>query len=110
MRSIRIGRMVIGLVHKHEIEMQRDQFLAMVESYIKSDPEAAAYISDHVAQGLNASRKEALERAADMETALAVMIAQRYKGREALVLDKLRKWNGRSALRWDDTINDLAAR
>ena len=90
--------------------MQRDQFLELVESYIKSDPEAAAYVSDYVAQGLNASRKEALERAADMEVALSVMIAQRYKGRGALVLEKLRKWNGKSALRWDDTINDLAAR
>ena len=90
--------------------MQRDQFLVMVESYIKSDPEAAAYVSDYVARGLNASRKEALERAADMECALAVMIAQRYKGREALVLEKLRKWNGNSSIRWDDTINELAAR
>lgn len=90
--------------------MQREQFLTMVEGYIKSDPEAAAYVSDYVARGLNASRKEAMERAADMEVALSVMIAQRYKGRETLVLDKLRKWNGRSALRWDDVINDLAAR
>jgi len=90
--------------------MQRDQFLSIVESYIKSDPEAAAYISNYIARGLNASRVEALERAADMEVALSVMIAQRYKGREASVLDKLRKWNGKSALRWDDTINDLAAR
>ena len=90
--------------------MQRDQFLAMMESYIKSDPEAAAYVSGYVARGLNESRKEALERAADMEVALSVMIAHRYKGRETLVLEKLRKWNGKSALRWDDTINDLAAR
>jgi hypothetical protein len=90
--------------------MQREQFLAMVESYIKSDPEAAAYVSDYVAHGLNASRKEALERAADMEVALSVMIAKRFKGRETLVLDKLRKWNGKSALRWDETIDDLAAR
>jgi len=90
--------------------MQRDQFLAMIESYIRNDPEAAAYVSDYVAHGLNASRKEALERAADMEVALSVMIAQRYKGRNALVLEKLRKWNGKSALCWDDTINALATR
>lgn len=90
--------------------MQREQFLSMVRDYIKSDPEAAAYVADHVAHGLNASRKEALERAADMEVALSVMIAQRYKGRETLVLEKLRKWNGKSALRWDDTINELAAK
>lgn len=89
--------------------MQRAQFLELVENYIKRDPEAAAYVSDYVAKGLNASRKEVLERAADMEVALSVMIAQRYKGRETLVLGTLRKWNGKSALRWDDAINDLAA-
>ena len=89
--------------------MQRAQFLELVENYIKRDPEAAAYVSDYVAQGLNASRKEVLERAAEMEVALSVMIAQRYKGRETLVLGQLRKWNGKSALRWDDAINDLAA-
>jgi hypothetical protein len=90
--------------------VQREQFLTLVRDYIKSDPEAAAYVSDNVAAGLNESRKEAMERAADMEVALSVMIAQRYKGREALVLGKLRKWNGKSSLRWDETINDLASR
>jgi hypothetical protein len=90
--------------------MNRDEFLAFVRGYIKSDPEAAAYVSDSVAAGINASRKEALERAADMEVALSVMIASRYTGREELVLGKLRKWNGSSSLRWDDTIDFLSSR
>lgn len=87
--------------------MSRDQFLELVRSYIKQDPEVSAYISDHIAIALRESRREVLERAADMEVALSVMIASRYKGREKLVLDKLRKWNGKSALRWDDTITQL---
>lgn len=87
--------------------MNRGEFLELVQVYIKSDPEAAAYISDQVAAGLAASRKEALERAADMEVALSVMIAHRYKGRESLVLQKLQKWKDKSALNWDGTIEDL---
>ena len=90
--------------------MTRDQFLLFVQTYIKGDPEAAAYIPDAVAAGLNESRKQALERAADMEVALSVMIATRYKGREELVLSKLRKWHGKSSLRWDDTIAMLEAK
>ena len=89
--------------------MTRDGFLALVREYIKSDPEAAAYVSDHVARGLNASRVDALERAADMEIALVVMLAKRYKGREELVLSKLRKWNGKSSVNWDSTIEQLDA-
>lgn len=89
--------------------MNREQFLEFVRSYVKSDPAAAAFIQTSVASGINDSRMEAMDRAADMEAALAVMIAKRYKGRETLVLDKLVKWNGKSALRWDDAISDLQA-
>jgi len=91
-------------------QTQRENFLEFVRNYIKEDPEAAAYVSDSVAAGLNASRKEAFERAADMEVALCVMTTPRYKGREALVLSKLLKWNGKTSLRWDDTINYLASK
>ena len=90
--------------------MERSQFLEFVRDYIKKDPEAAAYVSDQVAAGINASRRQALERAADMEVALSVMIAKRYNSREELVLDKLTKWNGKSSLKWDGVIQDLTAR
>lgn len=80
------------------------QFLHYVQQYVTESPEVAAYINDHVAQGIENARKDAMFRAADMETALAVAIAKRYSGREELILQKLKKWNGKSALRWDDTI------
>ena len=89
--------------------IQHAQFLAGVEDYIAKHPKVGAYVSDAVARGIEASRKQALERAADMEVALAVMIAKRYNGREQFVLDKLKKWNSKSALRWDDTIAMLEA-
>lgn len=83
------------------------QFLQYVKGYITDNPEVSAYVSDYVAAGIDASRRSALERAADMEVALSVMIAKRFNGRENLVLSKLKKWNGASALRWDDTIDML---
>ena len=93
--------------HNQGLIMNRNQFLELIKEYIKQDPEVSAYISDHIAQALRESRKEVMARAADMEVALAVMVASRYKGKEELVLDKLRKWNGKSALRWDDVIKRL---
>lgn len=87
--------------------MNRDQFLQLVSAYIKTDPEAAAFIPNAVAAGLSASRQSALERAADMEVALSVALAKRYKGREALILSKLHKWRRAGALCWDETIKRL---
>lgn len=87
--------------------MNRDQFLALVAHYVETDPAAAAFIPNAVASGLDASRKQTLERAADMEVALSVALAKRYKGREALILSKLQKWRRAGALCWDETIKRL---
>ena len=81
--------------------MSREQFLQMVRTYIEADPEAAPHVAGYVQAGLNAALTQAYERAADMECALAALAAKRYKGADALVLDKLRKWEGKTALRWD---------
>jgi hypothetical protein len=85
-------------------------FLSYVQGYVKEHPDVSAYVSDHVAQGVNASRLDVMERAADMEVALTVAIANRYKGRDELILSKLKKWKDRSAIRWDDTISMLEGR
>ena len=81
--------------------MSREQFLKMVRTYIEADPEAAPHVAGYVQAGLNAALSQAYERAADMECALAVLASKRYKGANAFVLDKLRKWEGKTALRWD---------
>ena len=81
--------------------MKREQFLQYVKSYIESDPEAAAYVAGYVQQGLNSALRKAYERAADMEVALSVLAAKRYKGADALVREKLTKWEGKTALCWD---------
>mgnify|MGYP000408551517 CR=1 FL=1 len=89
--------------------MSRDQFLQMVRTHIEADPEAAPHVAGYVQAGLNAALTQAYERAADMECALAALAAKRYKGADALVLDKLRKWQGKTALRWDWLLTPNAA-
>jgi hypothetical protein len=82
-------------------------FLQQVQAYIEKYPDVGAYVSDFVARGIEASRLDALHRAADMEVALSVAIAKRWPGREGLILSKLKKWNGRSSVPWDDAIELL---
>lgn len=82
-------------------------FLNGVNAYIKEHPEAAAYVSDAVSAGIREALEETRHRAADMEVALSVAIAARWKGRAELVLSKLRRWNGKSAIPWDDAIKML---
>lgn len=89
---------------------KHSEFLRYVSTYVKQNPEVAAYIGDTVADGINESRKEIMHRAADMESALAVSIAKRYKNADALILDKLKRWENKSVLNWKSTIEMLEAR
>ena len=79
-------------------------FLHSVKQYVSDNPDVAAYVSDFVAEGINESRNEALKRAADMETALAVALARRNKGHDSLIVSILNRWRNKSALCWDSTI------
>lgn len=83
------------------------EFLNYVTNYVAANPDVAPLITQPIIDGVVESRKQILERAADMEIALAVAIAQRYTQRDNLILSKLKKWSGRSAVRWDDTIEML---
>lgn len=83
------------------------EFLMAVKNYIAEHPEVAASISDYVAAGISESRKEALERAADMEVALTVALAKKFRKPNELILSKIEKWQGRSALNWASTIEEL---
>lgn len=83
------------------------EFLNYVANYVATNPDVAPLITQPIIDGVVESRKQILERAADMETALAVAIAQRYAQRDNLILSKLKKWTGRSAICWDDTIEML---
>ena len=88
--------------------MDRNQFLRVVRDYTASDPEAAPYIAEAASAGIGDALREAAHRAADMETALAVALARRYKGADALIHDKLRKWEGKTALAWSHVLQPNA--
>lgn len=59
----------------------RIQFLEYVQKYVEQDPYVAAYVTDYVHKALATAISAANERAADMETALAVLSAKRFKNR-----------------------------
>ncbi len=79
---------------------KRDMFLRTVAAYVASDPESAPMVVQAASAGVSEAMREALQRAADMEIALAVAMAKRYKGADALIHDKLKKWEGKTALNW----------
>jgi len=86
----------------------REQFLAMVQDYVEKDPEVAAHIHRYVEAGLRAALNTANERAADMEAALALMMAERYDKRKAkeFVKERLRKWAGQTSMKWDSILGE----
>ena len=89
--------------HEHE----RSIFLSTVKLYVRKDPEVAAFISDFVQQGLKDRLDEMRQHAADMEIALAILAEKRYKQSDNIVLEKLKKWNGKTFIKWDWLIERL---
>jgi hypothetical protein len=83
------------------------EFYLYVQTYIEKNPECGAYVSDFVAKGIEKARKQANERAADMEVALSIALAKRFKNGNEVILSKLEKWNSKASLRWDSTIELL---
>lgn len=90
---------------------QDDQaFLLGIKSYIRKKPEVAAYVADFMAAGIEESRKEALHRAADMETALVLALQRRdRKYGDKAILAKLKKWEGSTSINFSTAISDLEA-
>lgn len=81
------------------------EFLEYVQKYVQSNPAVGAYVSDFVARGIDAGRKQALERAADMEAALAMSLMNRFPQTNMdFVLKTLRKWDKRSSLEMEHLI------
>lgn len=89
-------------------------FLLAVEEYITNNPECGAYVSQFVANGIEKARVEIAQRCTDFESAL-LMVMTRGQGRHALtkdeyILEKLKKWQGKSSLVWDVAISELEER
>ncbi len=83
----------------------RDQFLQLVESYIKEDPEAAAYIHLSVQHGLREFAQECQEKSTDMEAIAVACTAKRFKNLDEFIRQKLERWKDKTAFNWDSFIN-----
>lgn len=72
------------------------------------DPEMMNRIIDVAINGLQDISRQANERAADMEVIASMAMNTRlFKGNENFLAQKLEKWHGKTALRWDDQIEKL---
>lgn len=78
---------------------ERTKFLKSIAEFIKHDPEASAYVSEFVQAGLHAALTENAMRAADMESALMMVVNK--KSLPSFVEEKLLKWKDKTSLNWD---------
>lgn len=86
--------------------MNREQFLMLVREYVSVDPECAPMVTEFARQGVSNALAEASRRAADMEAALAVAMAKRYKGADELIRDKLAAWEGKTVMNWSKLLHN----
>lgn len=82
------------------------QFLQYVQTYIEANPEVGAHVSDHVAQGIEASRKSQIAKSADMEIIVSFLLrgGKLKPSDKEFVGAKLEKWNKLCSLNWDAMI------
>lgn len=81
------------------------KFIVAVKEYAKKKPHMVSALVEVIQDGINEAFKEATERAADMEaTAAMALNARLFKGNETFIADKLEKWKGKTALRWDNQL------
>lgn len=81
------------------------EFLEYVAQYVKANPAVAARVTEHVSIGLAEALAETQHRASDMEVALCQIItARKLSPIKPFILQKLKKWHGKTSLRWDETI------
>ena len=91
--------------------MNIEEFFMLMREYVSADPECAPMFTEFARQGVSNALAEASRRAADMEAALAVAMAKRYKGADELIRDKLAAWEGKTVMNWSKLLhNDLAKR
>ena len=86
--------------------MNREQFLELVRSYVEHDPECAPMVTEFARRGVSAALDAANRRATDMEVALAVALAKRYKNADEVIRDKLSTWEGKTALNWSKLLRN----
>lgn len=87
--------------------MNHDNFLEYVKNYVSNNPDVAPFVTNYVAYGLNSALNQIMERAADMEAALCISLAQRYGSKEEIIISRIEKWKDKSSLNWDSLLTKL---
>lgn len=82
------------------VNEDRLRFLQFVRDYVAQDPECGPLVAHAASSGISDALKENRQMVVDMETALAISLAKRYKGADILIREKLSKWEGKTALNW----------
>lgn len=88
--------------------MTRDELLELIEKHAETDPgiiykvtQRKQPVEEAVYRGVLKRTSLAMERAADMEAALAGALGRKSKATDELIRQKLEKWRGNCALKWD---------
>lgn len=89
---------------------EHDKFLFMVQDYITEHPDAAPMVTDFIRRGIQQALQQTQERACDMEVALTFALNPKMKGATTSIIEKIMKWNGKSALAWDSELQRLVAK
>lgn len=89
------------------MSLEHQEFLTSVETYVKKHPDVAPLVTQATSLGLSMALTSLRQQLADFETAAAVLASVRYKDRDSVLRDKLLKWKGQTALRWDWLMDKL---
>lgn len=82
-------------------------FLAEVRAYCDS-PKRLQSVIEAAVSGLSDKMEQVSQQSADMEIVANIAMHDKlFKGKERFLADKLEKWNGRTAVIWDDVIDKL---
>lgn len=88
------------------MNMKHIEFARNVAEYVRKNPDSAVEIMSAMNEGIRSAVLEARQRAGDMEAALSIALDKKLGTNEAII-QKLRAWDGRTALEWGHVIEKL---
>lgn len=96
------------LSKQQEEYMKLQQVLTNIEWFVAKHPDKVSLMQEAIQRGIMTALVAHRDRAADMEVATSVLLMRHKRGYTyETVLSKLRKWQGKTALLWDSTIQEL---
>ena len=84
-----------------QLRNEKEMFLASARSFAEHDPESIPLLIQVLTSGLQKAISQEREKSADMEIIASVLLMRKFKNRDELIKNKLKKWEGKCSLRWD---------